>query len=65
MENTKLKDITFQVVCMDKSDFIIEYKDFNWDSHECMLEYISEMTTQENVNKICVDRWNMEKGQRI
>lgn len=54
----------FQVVCLDRSDYIIEYKNFSIPELRQMEEYIGTMCTSIEVNTIKITRWN-DKGERV
>ena len=53
----------FQVVSLDKHDYINVYRNFQMNESAMMLQYIEFLTHQPECQIIKISRWN-EKGEK-
>lgn len=57
--------IKFQVVISDRKDYIIDYRNFNWDELESMINFIDFHATSGNSSSIKITKWDSVTGERI
>jgi len=53
----------WQVVILDKKDFVIEFNNFTWEQKDIMLNYVRNQLIQKDNQMIKITRWN-EKGEK-
>jgi hypothetical protein len=53
----------YQVTILDKTDFILEYKDFSDKEIGPMVRYINKQVTESLAQTIKIERWN-DRGEK-